>query len=70
MYKDKEKKFDIRVVERNIERRIITREEYEAYLKDLPDVSEKVNGEYELRFSARRHEPPEASGSGPATENL
>lgn len=70
MFKDEEKKFDLRVVEKNIEHGIITREEYEAYLANLPDVSEKINGEYEFRFFPRRHEPVEASGSGPAAEDI
>ncbi|GBD38508.1 hypothetical protein HRbin37_00759 [bacterium HR37] len=33
--------FDVRVVERNIQEGIITREEYEEYLRKLPDVSDK-----------------------------
>ena len=32
--------FDIRVVERNIARGKVTREQYEAYLSSLEDVSE------------------------------
>lgn len=33
--------FDVRIVERNIQEGIITREEYEEYLRKLPDVSDK-----------------------------
>jgi hypothetical protein len=33
--------FDIRVVERNIARGKVTREQYEAYLASLEDVSDK-----------------------------
>lgn len=35
----KEKLFDLRVVERNIHKGLITREEYEAYLSSLDDAS-------------------------------
>ncbi len=34
--------FDVRIVERNIKRGLITRKEYERFLKSLPDVAEKV----------------------------
>jgi hypothetical protein len=34
--------FDQRVVERNIKRGLVTRKEYERYLKSLPDAAEKV----------------------------
>jgi len=34
--------FDIRVVERNIKRGIITRKEYERFLKALGDAGEKA----------------------------
>lgn len=70
MYKDKDKKFDIRVVDKNIERGIITREEYEAHLQNLPDLTEKVNGGYEFRFSASRLEPPKAPGKAPAADDV
>jgi hypothetical protein len=33
--------FDVRVVERYIREGLITKEEYEEYLKKLPDVSDK-----------------------------
>ena len=35
------KKFDLRLVERHIEKGIISREEYEAYLKGLKDSQSK-----------------------------
>lgn len=34
--------FDIRTVERNIKRGIITRKDYERYLKSLADAADKV----------------------------
>ncbi len=34
--------FDQRTVERNIKRGLITRKEYERFLKSLPDANEKV----------------------------
>jgi hypothetical protein len=34
--------FDLRTVERNIKRGIITRKEYERFLKSLPDAAENV----------------------------
>jgi hypothetical protein len=34
--------FDTRTVERNIKRGLITRKEYEKFLKSLPDAAERV----------------------------
>jgi hypothetical protein len=34
--------FDLRTVERNIKRGVITRKEYERFLKSLPDAGENV----------------------------
>jgi hypothetical protein len=34
--------FDLRIIERNIKRGLITRKEYERFLKSLPDATEKV----------------------------
>jgi hypothetical protein len=34
--------FDVRTVERNIKRGLITRKEYERYLKSVADAAEKV----------------------------
>ncbi len=34
--------FDLRVVERNIKRGLVTRKEHERFLKSLPDVADKV----------------------------
>jgi hypothetical protein len=46
MYRDDQKKFDIRLIERNLAEGIITPEEYEEYLKNLPDVSSNIDEEY------------------------
>lgn len=34
--------FDVRTVERNIDKGLITREEYEEYLANLPDAAENA----------------------------
>ncbi|MBN2576467.1 MAG: hypothetical protein JXP73_18030 [Deltaproteobacteria bacterium] len=34
--------FDVRTVERNIKRGLITRKEYERFLKSLPDATDRV----------------------------
>ncbi len=51
MTKDKDTKefpdvrlFDSRVVERNIKRGLITRKDYDKYLKSLGDAKDKVKG--------------------------
>ena len=46
MYKDLEKKFDIRVIEKKIQESIVTHQEYEDYLQKLPDVSANIDEEY------------------------
>ena len=33
--------YDVRVIERNLRERVITKEEYEEHLKNLPDVSDE-----------------------------
>ena len=76
MYKDEEKKFDIRVVEKYIQEGSITREEFKAHLKNLPDVSSNLDDEYHFEFSrvhkrAERESPPsppEQSASSPEDE--
>jgi hypothetical protein len=35
-----EKKFDVRTLERSLDQKQITREEYDAFLKSLPDVAD------------------------------
>lgn len=40
MTPDRDQLFDIRVVERNITRGKVTREEYEAFLAEIPDAAD------------------------------
>jgi hypothetical protein len=47
--------FDVRTVERNMKRGIITRKEYERFLKSLPDVADKVS-------PSQEPEPPPSEG--------
>ncbi|MBW2038847.1 MAG: hypothetical protein JRI46_04510 [Deltaproteobacteria bacterium] len=42
MHIDEEKKFDVRTIERSIREGLVTQEEYERYLQELPDVSDKA----------------------------
>jgi len=48
MYKDLEKKFDIRVIDKKIEEGVVTPQEYENYLQNLIDVSANIDEEYRL----------------------
>ncbi|WAC08820.1 MAG: hypothetical protein OS130_06440 [Thermodesulfobacteriota bacterium] len=50
MYKDVEKRFDIRVIEKKIQEGIVTHQEYEDHLQMLPDVSSNIDEEYLLSF--------------------
>jgi hypothetical protein len=55
-----EYKFDTRVIRRNLRRKVMTKEEHNAYLKALPDscgVAVPING------SDRSEEAPDASGA-------
>lgn len=52
MYRDEEKKYDIRVVEKYIQEGVLTREEYGAYLDKLPDVASSIDDEYHFEFSS------------------
>lgn len=42
MHIDESKKFDKRTIERNLKEGIVSAEEWEQFLKGLPDVSDKV----------------------------
>jgi len=42
MFIDPKKKFDVRNIQRNLRDGVLTREEYEEFLRNLPDVSHKV----------------------------
>lgn len=49
MTQKNERLFDVRLVERNINKGLITREEYEQHLKDLADrveESDKIEAEF------------------------
>jgi len=50
MYKDSEKRFDIRVIEKKIQEGIVTHQEYEDHLQKLRDVSSSIDEEYSLSF--------------------
>jgi hypothetical protein len=50
MYKDSEKRFDIRVIEKKIQEGIVTHQEYEDHLQRLRDVSANIDEEYLLSF--------------------
>lgn len=50
MYKDEEKKFDVRVVEKHIQEGTITRAQLSTFLKKLPDVSSNIDKEYFFEF--------------------
>lgn len=50
MYKDIEKRFDIRVIEKKIQEGIVTHQEYEDHLQRLRDVSSNIDEEYLLSF--------------------
>jgi len=71
MYKDEEKKFDVRVVEKHIQEGNITRAQLTTHLKKLPDVSSNVDDEYHFEFfpaHTKVHTAPPSSQSGTATQ--
>ncbi len=53
--------FDRRIVERNIKRGLITRKDYEKYLKSLADAAEKVK-------SPDEEQTPEGADSAASPE--
>ena len=67
MYRDEEKKYDIRVVEKYIQEGVVTREEYGAYLEKLPDVASSTDDEYHFEFPPARKEA-EVEPSSPPRE--
>lgn len=54
MYQDKEKNFDIRVLEKHFPIDALSREQYDRYVQNLPDVSEKIDHEYQFSFTSPR----------------
>ncbi|MBN2466930.1 MAG: hypothetical protein JXD19_02165 [Deltaproteobacteria bacterium] len=53
MHNDEDRAFDIRVVDKYIEKGSLRREDYEAYLKNLPDMSSKIDEQYRLEYLGR-----------------
>ena len=51
--------YDVRNIERNIKRGLLTRKDYEKYLKGLPDSKEKA-----AALEEARHAPAEPNGRG------
>ncbi len=47
MFIDPKKKFDVRNIQRNLRDGVLTQEEYEEFLRNLPDVSHKIHREGE-----------------------
>ena len=71
MYKDEEKKFDVRVVEKHIQEGNITRVQLTTHLKKLPDVSSNVDDEYHFEFFSAHtkvHPAPPPSQPGTTTQ--
>lgn len=42
MHIDEKKRYDKRTIEQNLKEGLISQEEYEAYLANLPDVLDKI----------------------------
>jgi hypothetical protein len=58
--------FDLRTVERNIKRGLITRKDYEKFLKSLADVAPKVASDGDTAAAAASPSPsPEPVKTGP-----
>lgn len=61
--------FDKRVVERNIKKGLITREEYEKYLSALPDVSDQAEV-IQARLGSEEEQQPPTTETPPPAEPL
>jgi hypothetical protein len=57
MHIDENKKFDRRTIERNLKEGIISAQEWEEYLKGLPDVSD--NTDFVMLEEGQEHQTPE-----------
>jgi len=73
MYKDEEKMFDVRVVEKYIQEGNITRGQLNTYLKKLPDASSNIDDEYHFEFfpahkKVQAGSPPSQPKEDPATQ--
>ena len=51
MYRDEEKKFDMRVLDKHFPSDDASREQIYAYLDSLPDSSSKIDTDYRFDFS-------------------
>jgi len=77
LYKDEEKKFDVRVAEKHIRKGNITRGQLATHLKNLPDVSSNLDDEYHFElFPAQKKvqagsppSQPEEDTATPEDEN-
>jgi hypothetical protein len=66
MYRDDEKKYDIRVLEKHFPIDKLRSEEVRVYLDGLPDVSSKIDTEYHFDFTVLpRNSEPEPSVDAP-----
>ncbi len=79
MHIDENKKFDKRTIERNLKEGIVSIKEWEAFLKKIPDVSDKVafinreedekqHGEGTLEEKREQSHTPAAEGGQPEEE--
>jgi hypothetical protein len=65
MHIDENKKFDKRNIEKNIKSGIITQKDYEIYLSKLPDVSDKLFVQEEMKTDLDETELIEESEVAP-----
>ncbi len=54
MHTDEEKRYDKRTIERDLRQGLISRKEYEEYLRKIPDVSNKVSRSAENAHPSKR----------------
>jgi len=69
MLEDEKKFNDIRIRQRYIDDGSITKEEYQNFLESLPDVSSKVDEEYQFDFSSVRKKNKGEQLSSPCPED-
>jgi hypothetical protein len=58
--RDESRIFDVRVLERNLRKGVLTRKDYDKHLKALPDAADKAtacNPESQREAPVRHHEP-------------
>lgn len=54
MHIDEKKRYDKRTIDRSLKEGVISHQEYNAYLTNLPDVSDKIFGRQEDMRSLRK----------------